>query len=100
MDEPYIIAIKDRSRLALVEQLCFLQAVSSPVLFGQMTVEASRGVVLNWLEKQRAQCEQLVGAHFQEPGMTALYSEEIGLAIDRMKEIVERIAATLKKEGL
>ena len=98
MTEADLVVVRDRCRLALIERLCLAQFLMQPVFAGQMTVDQSHGVLREWLEAQRDKAGELYGAHFQEPGMTALYSEEMANVVERMTEILDKAAAGLKRE--
>lgn len=96
MDESDATRIRDRYRLAVLENLCIYQAVSQPVFAKQMTADESLVTILSWLEAQPQIVSELIGARVKDAGVTALYEGEAREATDKMIKTATKVATELK----
>jgi hypothetical protein len=52
------------------------------------------------LESNSAEADQAYGEFFQDPSLTALYSDEVRSIVDKMIEIVDQLYEDSKKYSL
>lgn len=93
MDESDLHAFRINLRLALVERLVLQHALTEPVLNHQLSMPDSLRLLEIWLEDNAREVGKLAGEKFQEPGQTALFSDEAEDVANGMKAILAKIAA-------
>ena len=88
--------VRVRIRLAIIEQMLLRTALLQPVLTRQLTIAQSGDALKEWLETFGTTFDAAYGAHFQDPALTALYSDEARAIIESLKERVDQLATDLQ----
>jgi hypothetical protein len=89
-------AFRIRVRLVIIEQMLLRTALLLHVLTRTGTLAGSRDALKEWLETFGTTTDAAYGAHFQDPTLTALYSDEARAIIESLKERVDQLAADLQ----
>jgi hypothetical protein len=97
MGESEIAAFRERFRIDLIERLALKTALGAPVLAQALSIEDSRDSLTAWLDEDAKRAVEAYGKHFQDPGLTALYADEVQEVIERMKDRVQKVADELKQ---
>jgi hypothetical protein len=100
MDEATLEAFRLRFRVTLLEQLVLKTAFAAPVIARRLSAKESRDVLVGWLELNSKEADQAYGEYFQDPSLTALYSDEVRSIVDKMIVVVDRLYEDLKKYPL
>ena len=87
-DNPELERFRLNWRLNLIERLVLRTVLVAPVLARQMSLEESTASLLDWLEQNSKAADEGYGKIFQDPGLTALYADEVKSVTDDMKMIV------------
>lgn len=96
MAESDVQEFRERFRLWIIERLVLKFAFGTPVLAGAMSIEESEDALKEWLDLNSARADETYGSHFGDPGLAALYGDEVKEVIDDMKTVVEGIAQEMK----
>jgi hypothetical protein len=91
MDEAALEAFRLRFRVTLLERLVLKTAFAAPVIARALSAKESRDVLVGWLESNSAVADQAYGEFFQDPALTALYSDEVRSLVDNMIAIVDQL---------
>jgi hypothetical protein len=97
MEPSDIAAFRERFRISLIELLALKNAFATPLLIEGKSIDESRDIVKEWLDRASATADQAYGQHFQEPGMVALYADEVKEVVENMKAQVDKIAERMKE---
>src|SRR6266446_846349 len=97
MDDATLEAFRLRFRVTLLENLVLKTAFAAPVIARRLSAKESHGVLVGWLERNSAEADQAYGEYFQDPSLTALYSDEVRSIVDKMIAIVDRLYDDSKK---
>jgi hypothetical protein len=97
-DEERFEKVKHDVRLLIIESLVLRAAVLEPVMSGRLSAAESEQVILDYLTQQGNIADKAFGRHFQEPGMTALYSELVNEVVEDLKNTVKLLAETAAAE--
>jgi hypothetical protein len=97
MTEADLETFRLRFRLALVERLAIKTAFLASHVQGILSVAGTREGLLEWLHANSDESLRIYGAVLEDPGLTALFSDEAKDITDGMKKTVEKIAAEADK---
>jgi hypothetical protein len=100
MDDATLEAFRLRFRVTLLERLVLKTAFAAPVIARRLSAKQSRDVLVGSLESNSAEADQAYGEFFQDPSLTALYSDEVRSIVDKMIEIVDQLYEDSKKYSL
>ena len=90
-DRAEIEAFRLRYRVSLLERLVLKTAYAAPVLAGRLSAEESRQALVGWLSATSKATDRAYGEVFQDPALTALYSDEAKGVTEKLIAIVESL---------
>jgi hypothetical protein len=90
-DRAELEAFRLRYRVNVLERLVLKTAFSAPLLSRRLSAEQSHRMLIDWLNLNSSIADEAYGAHFQEPALAALYSDEVRYLMDQMIAIVDAL---------
>jgi hypothetical protein len=98
MEKSDLEAFRLRAQVNLIEQLVLKLAFREPVLNHQLSGQASRDLLQEWLDSNTTAALSAYGGHFQgDPAQSALYAEEVRGIVEKMKKTVDECYETWRK---
>ena len=98
-DEAEIRAFRERFRISLIERLVLKNAFAAPVIAGHLSIRESHKELTEWLDQNSKNADQAFGGHFRDPGLSALYADEVKEIVDAMKKVVDGLLAEMISKG-
>jgi hypothetical protein len=85
-------------RVALMERLVYRTELSANALVHQIPIRNSAQALKDWLDVNSSVADKAYGEHFHDPAMAARYADEVKETVEKMKEIVDEVAADMKRD--
>ena len=92
MNEEEMAAFRFRIRVKLLEEIVLKTAFLASRLQGQLSIEQTAGALKRSFDSASELADRTYSEAMQDPALAALYSNEIRIVADEMKNAVDKIA--------
>jgi hypothetical protein len=99
MDELEVMAFRQRARTYLFERLAIQTAFQALMLGEGLSIQQAHVNLSRWLDSASKKADEVYGAHFQDPAMTALYADEWKAVTETIKGEISAYADDLLSRG-
>jgi hypothetical protein len=100
MESSEVAEFRQRFRYTLCERLALQTALIVRRSALGLSIEEAAHALKDWLDANTASADQKYGEHFRDPGLTALYAEEVHEIIAELKAQVDKMAEQAASWGM
>jgi len=91
--EAAIAKFREGFRLRLIERLVLQTALIARVSSLGLSVEKAQTGLKEWLDKNSSVTDEVLGEYSHDPGIVALFGDEVHELVEELKTIVDALAA-------